>query len=378
MIPTAFKASKPVLRFPEFSENWQLKKGGELFHSRREKGKAGIEIYSVTMNDGLIPRVDLDKHMHGDAKPEANFVAYPNDIAYNMMRMWQGAMGLANKKCMISPAYVVLQPKADVNSVFYLYLLKSHKAIHYLWAYSYGLTSDRLRLYFKDFSSIPFPYTTPKEQQKIVSFLVSVNTKIQQLKRKHTLMQQYKKGVMQQLFSQQVRFKGIDGRNYPEWEKKQLGDTATIGSGRDYKHLNFGDIPVYGTGGYMCSVDKYLYDGESVCIVRKGTIDKPALLDGKFWTVDTLFYTHNFKGVTPKFVYAIFQQINWKQYCEASGVPSLSKTTIQKITVSFPCIDEQKKITAFLEKIDDKLQQLNSQITQAETFKKGLLQQMFV
>jgi len=74
MIPTAFRASKPLLRFPEFSENWQLKKGGELFHNRREKGKPDIEIYSVTMNDGLIPRADLDKHMYGDAKPEANFL----------------------------------------------------------------------------------------------------------------------------------------------------------------------------------------------------------------------------------------------------------------------------------------------------------------
>ena len=95
-----------------------------------------------------------------------------------------------------------------------------------------------------------------------------------------------------------LRFKEFSG----EWEEKKLGEIFKIGSGKDYKHLNKGDVPVYGTGGYMTSVDQYLYDGESVCIGRKGTIDKPRFIDGKFWTVDTLFYTHSFKGVKPKFV----------------------------------------------------------------------------
>ena len=78
-------------------------------------------------------------------------------------------------------------------------------------------------------------------------------------------------------------------RDAGDWEEKPISKLLTIGSGRDYKHLSEGGIPVYGTGGYMLSVDDYLYDGESVCIGRKGTIDKPVFLTGKFWTVDTLF-----------------------------------------------------------------------------------------
>jgi type I restriction enzyme S subunit len=109
-----------------------------------------------------------------------------------------------------------------------------------------------------------------------------------------------------------------------EWEEKKLGNLLTIGNGKDYKHLSKGNIPVYGTGGYMLSVNDYLYDGESVCIGRKGTIDKPILLSGKFWTVDTLFYTHSFKNCLPKFIYLYFQCINWLDYNAASGVPSLT------------------------------------------------------
>jgi len=99
--------------------------------------------------------------------------------------------------------------------------------------------------------------------------------------------------------------------NDGEWEEKALSELLTIGNGKDYKHLSNGEIPVYGTGGYMLSVDDYLYDGESVCIGRKGTIDKPMFLTGKFWTVDTLFYTHSFKNCIPKYIFYNFGTINW-------------------------------------------------------------------
>lgn len=92
-------------------------------------------------------------------------------------------------------------------------------------------------------------------------------------------------------------------RNSPEWEELPMNKLLSIGSGKDYKHLSNGYIPVYGSGGYMLSVDDFLYDGESVCIGRKGTINKPLYLTGKFWTVDTLFYTHSFKNCLPKFIY---------------------------------------------------------------------------
>ena len=162
-----------------------------------------------------------------------------------------------------------------------------------------------------------------------------------------------------------------------DWEEKNVGDVLTIGSGRDYKHLNNGDIPVYGTGGYMTSVDSFLYDGESVCIGRKGTIDKPVLIDGKFWTVDTLFYTHSFVDLLPKFLFPLFKRINWKKYNEASGVPSLSKSTIEKIKLSLPTKPEQQKIAAFLTTVDSKIEQLSKKQELLGSWKKGLMQQIF-
>lgn len=165
--------------------------------------------------------------------------------------------------------------------------------------------------------------------------------------------------------------------NEDKWKNKRIEQLLTIGNGCDYKHLSKGDIPVYGSGGYMCSVDDFLYDGDSVCIGRKGTIDKPIFLRGKFWTVDTLFYTHSYKNCIPKFIYNIFQRINWLKYNEAGGVPSLSKTTINKINIYIPKIPEQQKIADCLSSIDELIDAESRKLKALEKYKKGLLQKLF-
>lgn len=183
-----------------------------------------------------------------------------------------------------------------------------------------------------------------------------------------TLHNEKKKALVPQL-----RFPGFKG----EWEKKKIGSVLIIGSGRDYKHLENGNIPVFGTGGLMTYVNKFLYDGETVCIGRKGTIDKPMFYNGKIWTVDTLFYTHSFNSSLPKFIYNVFQRINWKEHNEASGVPSLSKSTIEKIKINLPTFPEQQKIASFLSAVDEKIQQLSRKKELVEQYKKGVMQQLF-
>lgn len=166
-------------------------------------------------------------------------------------------------------------------------------------------------------------------------------------------------------------------REAEEWEKKEISDLLTIGNGKDYKHLSTGTIPVYGTGGYMLSVNDYLYDGESVCIGRKGTIDNPFFVSGKFWTVDTLFYTHKFNNTTPKFIYFCFQRIKWSDYNAASGVPSLSKSTIERIKIAIPAFKEQKKIADFFSSLDERIAAESDKLDALKDHKKGLLKQLF-
>jgi type I restriction enzyme, S subunit len=128
---------------------------GDLFESRRERGLPGMPLLSVTLTDGLVDRDDMDRKQDTTLTPEEHLLVKPGDIAYNTMRMWQGAFGLAESEGQVSPAYVVLKPKTGVDSKYINYLLRAPRMQYLLWAYSYGLTEDRLRLYFQDFAKIP-------------------------------------------------------------------------------------------------------------------------------------------------------------------------------------------------------------------------------
>ncbi|WQT03691.1 restriction endonuclease subunit S [Helicobacter pylori] len=157
-----------------------------------------------------------------------------------------------------------------------------------------------------------------------------------------------------------------------DWQKVRLGDILTLKHGRDYKNFKLGNIPVYGSGGYMLSINNFLHNGESVCIGRKGTIDKPIYLNGKFWVVDTLFYSYSFKKSIPKFIFYAFSIIKWSNYNEATGVPSLTKMTISNIEIPLPPLNEQAAIANVLSDVDRYLYNLDALILKKESVKKAL------
>lgn len=161
-----------------------------------------------------------------------------------------------------------------------------------------------------------------------------------------------------------------------DWEVKSIGEVLSICNGMDYKHLNRGNYPVYGTGGLIARVDDFLFEGESVCIGRKGTIDTPIYLNEKFWTVDTLFYSINFVGVIPKFIYYIFNTIDWLSLNEASGVPSLSKDNIKLQLIQIPNLSEQQAIADALTKVDNLIMSLSKVIEKKKLIKKGTMQKL--
>lgn len=209
---------------------------------------------------------------------------------------------------------------------------------------------------------------TSEEKEKIGTFLELINDRIETqskiIEEQETLL----RSLRHKLFNQ-----CLDSHT-----QCRIGDILSIGSGKDYQHLREGEIPVYGTGGLISHVNESLYDGESVCIGRKGTINKPLYLSGRFWTVDTLFYTHSFNGILPRFCYHLFCTIDWLTYNEASGVPSLSKSTIEKILVSIPQIDIQKRIVQILDSIEEKINIDRNTLLDYQKQKNYLLSRMFI
>ena len=171
-----------------------------------------------------------------------------------------------------------------------------------------------------------------------------------------------------------LRFKGF----HDDWEQRKLGEVADVHSGKDYKHLSDGNIPVYGTGGYMLSVNEALsYDEDAIGIGRKGTIDKPYVLKAPFWTVDTLFYAVPREKIDLSFLYDIFQNIDWKKKDESTGVPSLSKTAINDIEILVSDYDEQQVIGAYFRSLDHLITLHQRKYESLVNIKKAMLEKMF-
>ncbi|THV61302.1 restriction endonuclease subunit S [Flagellimonas alvinocaridis] len=376
------KLLKPKLRFPEFQNNWEQRKinslgvflgGGTPITNNKDFWNGEVPwISSSDILEESIHLIKKTRFISEKAIKESATKIIPKGSVLIVSRVGIGKFAVADEDLCTSQDFTNLD--CTENSYFIAYYFKARS--NRFRRLSQGTSIQGFTA--KDIKTLKFACPKLPEQQKIASFLSAVDDKITQLIKKKALVEQYKKGVMQQFFSQEIRFKDDDGKDYPEWQSKHLGEVLKIGSGRDYKHLGDGAIPVFGSGGIMTKVNEFIYDGESVGIGRKGTIDKPIFLTGKFWTVDTLFFTHSFRKVLPKFIYYIFNTINWYRYNEASGVPSLSKKTIENISVKIPCIQEQSKITNFLSALDERIIQVDYQIEKTTVYKKGLLQQMFV
>ena len=172
----------------------------------------------------------------------------------------------------------------------------------------------------------------------------------------------------------EIRFAGFTD----PWEQRKLGELCSINSGRDYKHLDEGDIPVFGTGGFMTSVNEALsYDRDAVGIGRKGTIDKPYKLRAPFWTVDTLFYCIPEESVDLDFLEGLFLNVDWASKDESTGLPSLSKTIISDVDILVPKLSEQVAISSALASLDNLITLHQRKYDKLAQLKKSMLDKMF-
>ena len=171
-----------------------------------------------------------------------------------------------------------------------------------------------------------------------------------------------------------LRFPGFT----EDWEQRKLREILKVNSGKDYKHLEIGDIPVYGTGGYMLSVNEALSEVDAIGIGRKGTIDKPQYLKAPFWTVDTLFYLVPLEEYSCSLLYHLSNLIPWKKFDESTGVPSLSKSTIDGIQVNIPKDKkEQDRISKLFDRINNLITLHQRKLENLKLKKKALLQKLF-
>lgn len=197
--------SKPQLG--KKPDGWKPVKLGDIFQVQKNKGRKGIPVFSVTLYDGIVERSEIERKMETNLAPEEHLLMESGDLAYNMMRMWQGASGLAKSEGIISPAYVVVRPRPPVDPEFAAYWFKSPRMIYLFWAYSYGITGDRLRLYPSDFSLIKCSIPPMLTQKRIVQILDSVQREIDLLKQLADKYKTQKRGLMQKMLTGKWRVK---------------------------------------------------------------------------------------------------------------------------------------------------------------------------
>ena len=259
-------------------------------------------------------------------------------------------------------------------------LLKSWKVRKQVMTVAQG--SKVLGLSKTNLSKIKLSLPTKPEQQKIAAFLTAVDTKIEQLSKKQELLGEYKKGAMQQIFSQEIRFKSDDGGDFPDWEEKKLGDVSIRGvSNISANQLedNNGDYKIYGATGHLKNIDFYTEEDCYVAIVKDGAgAGRIMLLESKTSVLGTLAIIKAKQGNDINFLYWLIRTINFRKYIVGSTIPHIYYRDYQAENLKIPSLSEQTKIANFLSSIDSKIEQVGKQLDESKQFKKALLQQMFV
>jgi type I restriction enzyme S subunit len=349
---------------------------GDLFTSRREKGREGLPTLSVTLNNGVVNRDDLDRKQETTLSAEEHLLVKPGDIVYNMMRMWQGASGLVVREGLVSPAYVVLKPTPKVSPAFASYLFKTKRMIYLFWAYSYGLTQDRLRLYAADFAKIPAPVPSITQQKKIAEILTTWENATAITRSLIINSQMQHKALVRQLVNGEKRLKGFE-QSWREIKLGQLGETFPGLTGKSKDHFGKGAKYIPYLNIYNNSrIDPLFFDrvtiapdekqnqckyGDIFFTTSSETADEVGISSVLLDHVEDLylnsfcfgFRLHNFDILIPEYARFLLRgpdvRRRLQEIAQGSTRFNLSKKELSKLNLRIPGPEEQREIAVVLE-----------------------------
>ena len=280
-------------------------------------------------------------------------------------------------------ALIILSPDHNekVNSHFVFYYFYSHYGKKRISEIKTGNTIEHVLA--SEIKEVNLNFPTPKEQTKIAEFLSAVDDKISQLSRQLELLNQYKKGVMQKIFSQEIRFKNDNGEDFGEWVEKKLSQLAYITTGSSNREDSLesdGQYTFFDRSEDIRTSNKYLFDCEALIVGGEGSSFKPKYFKGKFDLHQRAYAIMKFEKILAKYLYFYMQFFHQYFLSVAVGttVKSLRLPMFNEMPVLLPEIQEQEKIAEFLTAIDERIDHTTAQLTQTKQWKKGLLQQMFV
>jgi type I restriction enzyme, S subunit len=406
----------PILRFPEFVNEWQLKKVGEL--TERISNPVNVK------SEVLYNQIGIRSHGKGIFYKDAVtgqalgnkrvFWVKEDTFIVNIVFAWEQAVAKTTNKeiGMIAshrfPMYSPIATQSNLDYLLHFFLTRKGKSL--LELASPGGAGRNKTLGQKEFENLKFLIPDVAEQTKISAFITAVDEKLSLLKQKKNLLEQYKKGIMQKIFSQEMRFKDDNGNEFPTWLKKKLGEIGTFQTSsidkltkvnekevflvnymNVYRHENINNITIKGfqvvtakdTQIETCNLRKgdILFTpssetpddiGHSVVIFEdlENTVFSYHLMRFRPNIEIDILYSHYFCNIP-----SVLNQLS--KLSTGSTRFTISVKSFSSIEIYLPSIKEQTKIANLLSAIDDKINLCNTQIEKMQEWKKGLLQKMF-
>ena len=396
----------PRIRFKGFEEDWEQRKLGECFTERIESMPDG-ELISVTINDGVKKFSELGRHDNSNDDKSKYKKVCIGDIAYNSMRMWQGASGYSYYNGIVSPAYTVLSANYNVNSKFIAYQFKLPKMIHTFKINSQGITSDNWNLKFPVLSYIEIYISKQiEEQSKIAVFLESLDHLITLHQRKLEKLKIIKKSMLENLFPKngektpRIRFSGFT----EDWEQRKLGEVAAFSKGCGYSKSDLKDsgIPVILYGRLYTNYETVIKEVDTFvdCIggavySKGGEIITPSsgetsedisiasvveksgiLLSGDLNIIypqnllDSIFIAISISNGKP--------HKDMAKRAQGKSIVHLHNGDLAQIEIDYPSIDEQTRISSYFHSLDHLITLHQSKLEKLQKIKKSMLESMFV
>jgi type I restriction enzyme, S subunit len=386
------KNNIPPLRFPEFKEDWEKRRFDEIFifsigkNIKQNESSPVFQtpcvrygelyhMYNEVISE-VINKTNLDKSellfSDGDEILLPSAGEDPLDIG--------SASALTVKNVAIGRTINILKPlKANIYSQIYVAFYITNKLRKKISTLAKGVSISNV--YNSDLKTLEIILPNLSEQQKIASFLTAIDQKITQLKQKKNLLEQYKKGVMQKIFSQVIRFKDENGKEFLNWESKKLSEVSIKKSSNISANKieeNFGNYIIYGAAGVLKKVDFYEEENDYISIIKDGAgVGRLFYCEGKTSVLGTMEIIKPKSEINTYFLYCLLSNIDFVKYVTGSTIPHIYFKDYSHEICSIPCFKEQTKIANFLSALDEKINYCQTQIEKTELWKKGLLQQMF-
>lgn len=384
--------SKPKLRFPEFSAEWNELELGDIVVQNIEP---------IPMPKTGYTRVGIYCHAKGTFQeyvPEGKgldvdvmYVVHKDNLIVNITFAWEHAIAITKPEDegkIVSHRFPTYKFNEGHLPEFYRYLILDKRMEYHLMVASPGGAGRNRVLNKTEFLKIPVNVPDTKEQKKIADAISSMEDVITLIEKEVALWEEKKKGVMQKIFSQEVKFKKEDGSKYPEWEKRKLEEVVVFLDGKrkplEGKQRVSGIYPYYGASGIIDYVDGYIFDEENILLSEDGaniinrTYRVSFLAQGKYWVNNHAHVLHPQNDNNAIFICEQLESLDYGKYNSGSAQPKLNQEVCRKIPIIMPCIEEQQKIADCLSSIGEVIRIKKQKLETWKNIKKGLLQQMFV